>query len=110
MNTLTQFFTYQARSLADAIQIVRDELGPDASVLHTREVGSPLARFLCGPMIEVTASNKVQAPSRLPTSVTRHIPAAEMHDYRDRMRENLSLAADEETSLVEQLSMRRRAA
>jgi flagellar biosynthesis GTPase FlhF len=110
MQTLMQLFTFQARSLADAMQMVRNELGADASVLHTREVGSPLARFLCGPMIEVTASNEVQAPSRLPASAARSMPGAEMQDYRDRIRENLSLVADEESSLVEQLAMRRRAA
>jgi flagellar biosynthesis GTPase FlhF len=110
MNTLTQLFTFQARSLADAMQMVREELGPDASVLHTREVGSPLAKFLCGPRIEVTASNDVQAPSRLPESVARQMPGAETEDYRQSVRQNLSAAADEETSLVEQLSTLRRAA
>jgi flagellar biosynthesis GTPase FlhF len=110
MISLMQLFTFQARSLADAMQIVRDELGPDASVLHTREVGSSLARFVCGPMIEVTASNEVQAPSRLPASLARQIPAAEMQNYRQQLRENLESAGDRETSLVEQLATRRRAA
>ncbi len=50
-----------------ALQKVRQELGPDASVLHTREVRSGLMRWLTGNrQIEVTASNQVTVPSRLP--------------------------------------------
>jgi len=30
--------TYRAKSLQQALQMVRRDLGPDASVLHTREV------------------------------------------------------------------------
>jgi len=52
-----------------ALQMVRDELGPDASVLHTREVRrSMLGRLLGGRLVEVTASTEVTVPSRLPES------------------------------------------
>ena len=52
----------------EALAMVRHDLGPDAAVLHTREVQS--RRFfgwLSGPReIEVTASRGVNVPSRLP--------------------------------------------
>lgn len=60
--------TYRARSMHDALSLVRRELGPDAAVLHTREVrSSRLFGLLPGPrQIEVTASADVNVPSRLP--------------------------------------------
>ena len=52
----------------EALAMVRHDLGPEAAVLHTREVQS--RRFfgwLSGPReIEVTASRGVNVPSRLP--------------------------------------------
>jgi flagellar biosynthesis GTPase FlhF len=95
-----QLHTFTARSLAEALRIVRDELGPDASVLHTREVGSPLARLLGGRKIEVTASVEVEAPSRLPNRV----PPAELTDFRRKFRQDLQAALGKETSVVEQMS------
>ncbi len=60
--------TYRAPTMHEALAMVRHELGPDAAVLHTREVQS--RRFfgwLSGPReIEVTASRGVNVPSRLP--------------------------------------------
>jgi flagellar biosynthesis protein FlhF len=51
-----------------ALTLVRQELGPDAAVLHTREVRtSRLFGLISGPrQIEVTASAGVNVPSRLP--------------------------------------------
>jgi flagellar biosynthesis protein FlhF len=63
-----QLYTFKARSIAEALRIVRAELGPDASLLHTRDVGSPLTRFLGMRQLEVTASAELSAPSRLPES------------------------------------------
>jgi flagellar biosynthesis protein FlhF len=61
--------TYRAATMHEALGLVRRELGPDAAVLHTREVRS--GRFLgwlSGRwQIEVTASADVNVPSRLPT-------------------------------------------
>jgi flagellar biosynthesis protein FlhF len=114
--------TFQARSLAEALRLVREELGPDASVLHTREVGSTLARFFGVRIIEVTASAELSAPSRLPPlaheepltdSVVNdgvdsgRIPAAELQDFRRKFREDLLVADEAEDSLVEQLSASR---
>ncbi len=59
--------TYRAQTMHDALLLVRRELGPDAAVLHTREVQrSRLFGLLPGPRhIEVTASAGVNVPSRL---------------------------------------------
>jgi flagellar biosynthesis protein FlhF len=53
----------------EALALVRRDLGPDAAVLHTREVRSRrLLGWLCGTrQIEVTASTQVNVPSRLPS-------------------------------------------
>ena len=60
--------TYRAPTMHEALAMVRHDLGPDAAVLHTREVQS--RRFFgwfSGPReIEVTASLDVNVPSRLP--------------------------------------------
>jgi len=95
-----QLHTFTARSLAEALRIVRDELGPDASLLHTRELGSPLMRWLGARTIEVTASVEVEAPSRLPSRV----PPAELQDYRRKFRQDLQATGLKETSVVEQMS------
>ena len=100
-----QLHTFKARSLAEAMRLVRDELGPDASVLHTRELGSPLARLLRGRLMEVTASVELQAPSRLPQIPAGHIPAAELQDFRQQIRLGLLASEPAEASLIEQLSI-----
>jgi flagellar biosynthesis protein FlhF len=109
-------YTFKARSLHEALRLVREELGPDASVLHTREVGSRLARLIGGTTIEVTASVEVEAPSRLPgvaappiaqrsPAIRReHVPAAELDDFRHRFRRNLSASEPAEPSLIETLA------
>ncbi len=63
--------TYRAANMHEALTMVRRELGPDAAVLHTREIR--LSRlFGCLPgkrQIEVTASVGVNVPNRLPPLV-----------------------------------------
>ena len=61
--------TYRAATMHAALVMVRQELGPDAAVLHTREVRtSRLFGLIPGPrQIEVTASAGVNVPSRLPS-------------------------------------------
>src|SRR4051794_16996276 len=59
--------TYRAKTMRDALEIVRRELGPAASVLHTRELnGGPLRRLVFGRKYEVAASAAVNVPSRFP--------------------------------------------
>ena len=56
----------------EALAMVRRELGPEAAVLHTREVRNRWLGLLPGPrQIEVTASCGVHVPSRLPTRTTQ---------------------------------------
>ena len=50
-----------------ALALVRRELGPDAAVLHTREIRGRWFGLLPGArQIEVTASRGINVPSRLP--------------------------------------------
>ena len=59
--------TYRAKTMRDALELVRRELGPQAAVLHTREVNNgPLRRLVFGRKYEVAASAVVNVPSRLP--------------------------------------------
>jgi flagellar biosynthesis protein FlhF len=59
--------TFRAKTMQDALALVRRELGPDASVLHTRELnGTLVRRMLFGRKYEVAASSNVNVPSRLP--------------------------------------------
>jgi flagellar biosynthesis protein FlhF len=100
-------YTFKTRSIAEALRVVREELGPDASVLHTRDIGSPLLRLLGGRLIEVTASAEPSAPSRLPEAsleTPSRVPAAETQDFRRRIRQNVLNAARSESSIVEQLA------
>lgn len=56
--------TYRARSLQEAIALVRQDLGPDASVLHTRKVEVGRLPWTRQRQIEVTASSSIEAPTR----------------------------------------------
>jgi flagellar biosynthesis protein FlhF len=71
--------TYRAATMHEALAMVRRELGPDASVLHTREFRtSRLFGLIAGPrQIEVTASAGVNVPSRLPVRAARDEPLPE---------------------------------
>lgn len=58
---------YQARTMQEALAMVRRDLGPEAAVLHTREVTRGWWGLFGGDKrIEVTASVEVNVPSRLP--------------------------------------------
>lgn len=57
--------TYRARNMREAIDQIRLELGPEASVLHTRELNRGLlSRLMWGRQIEVAASATVDVPRR----------------------------------------------
>ena len=58
--------TYRAKTMQQALDLVRLELGSRATVLHTREVnGGLVRRMLLGRYYEITASDTMQVPSRL---------------------------------------------
>lgn len=75
--------TYRASSMQAALALVREELGPDAAVLHTREIERRrwFGLLGCERQIEVTASDGVNVPSRLrpaeppPPALTDYAPA-----------------------------------
>jgi flagellar biosynthesis protein FlhF len=57
--------SYRARTIQEAVELIRGDLGPDAVVLHTREAPRGiLARLFLGRRIEVTASREANVPSR----------------------------------------------
>jgi flagellar biosynthesis protein FlhF len=98
--------TYRASSLQEALRLVREDLGPDASVLHTRDVAAGLARWLGGAkQIEVTASAEVQVPSRLQAlsrlAATNIVPTADADDYRSKFRADLLQGQRQSTGLDE---------
>src|SRR5262245_33795814 len=67
--------TFRAKTMKDALALVRRELGPDASVLHTRELnGDILRRIVFGRSYEVAASATVNVPSRLPARMREPAP------------------------------------
>jgi flagellar biosynthesis GTPase FlhF len=105
-----EIYTFRARSLAEALLAVRQQLGPDAAVLHTRRVGSPLASLLGGPTLELTASAAVDIPSRLPAAAAFESVlgsgsprGVEQEDFRLRIRQSLRTVGRLEDSLVERL-------
>lgn len=77
--------TYRAASMHEALSLVRKELGPEASILHTREVRtSRLFGLLPGVrQIEVTASTAVHVPSRLPSGGGPSAPAPSRPEGHD---------------------------
>ena len=103
--------TYRAGSLQEALQVVRQDLGPDASVLHTREVPQGVLRWLRGRQVEVTASTTYRVPSQFAalepahtsTAVPQSVPPAVFDDFRDRFREALKDDFIQPPSLVEEL-------
>jgi len=107
--------TYRARSLQEALQLVRRDLGPEAAVLHTREVRGGFFRWLKGRRVEVTASTQVNVPSRLPPERPAAVVPEEpdvspqgddfpqYDDFRSRYRRDLQDESSNLPSLVEQL-------
>ena len=104
---------YRAKTIQEALRLVHQDLGPDAAVLHTRELrGGLLQRLLGTRQVEVTASEDANVPSRfgpgdagLPdqqpvpmagkqesmTTGTRQpnprVPPAHEQDYREKFRD-----------------------
>jgi flagellar biosynthesis protein FlhF len=96
--------TYRAKSMQEALALVRRDLGPEAAVLHTRDVraGGLLGMLLGGKRVEVTASNQVAVPSRLPArsqgidlsrpeEITAHLGANALQSSRKTKRDESSI-------------------
>jgi flagellar biosynthesis protein FlhF len=114
--------TYRAKSMRDALDLVRRELGPSAAVLHTRELNSGLVgRLFFGRQFEVAAAAGVNVPSRLPAAAaaetassrrdaTRlppaHLDADYRSQYRDDFRHQVAGQLDELHAMVEKLCQR----
>lgn len=93
--------TYRAKSIQEALEVVRRELGPDAAVLHTREVrGGLLGRMIGTRQIEVTASSEVSVPSRYASEVASPVHAAStsesLHDEAVSATEKITPAHEED--------------
>lgn len=112
-----QIKTFRAKTMQAALNLVRNELGPEATVLHTRELNTGIvSRLLKGQAFEIAASAEVVAPP--PVSATLAVspapalpntniePPLEL-DYRSRYRDHLHQQAeqglDELHALSEQL-------
>ena len=112
--------TYRAQSMQAALELVRRDLGPQAAVLHTRQVPVGLFPWLTGSrQIEVVASANVHVPSRLPSEQRKNdsngrlipdrpsvVPTADTQDFRARYRDDVKQQLTELHSLVEQLCER----
>jgi flagellar biosynthesis protein FlhF len=79
--------------MQEALSIVRRELGPEAAVLHTREV--QLRRFFgclpAGKEIEITAGRGVNVPSRLPQDERENVTPPNQTYSRPRLAPPASL-------------------
>lgn len=116
--------TYRAKSMQAALDLVRQELGPDATVLHTRQIPTGMLPWLTGSKaVEVVASITVQVPRRMSdqgdlvvekeqhvprvvNATGSSVPAAETHDFRAQYRDDVKRQLDNLQSLVEQLCKR----
>jgi flagellar biosynthesis protein FlhF len=69
--------TFKARSIQEALQMVRESLGPEATILETRTVFSGLLPWFRRPShVIVSASCEVKIPSHLPPTIGKsHVTA-----------------------------------
>ena len=121
--------TYRAKTIQAALELVRRDLGPDAAVLHTRQMRNGLMGWLSGQThIEVVASTAVNVPSRftgsapeIPSPRNREIespldvetnnlphnsPANNHQDCRNTIRDEVQIQLSDLQSLVESLHQR----
>ena len=109
--------TYRAKTFQDALLMVQSELGPQASILQTRQVRAGFAGwFRSSQEVEVTASATIPVPRQLgdltagshgdnlhPVTTCTEVTGADTHDYRARYRSSLAQQAQKGNSLVEEL-------
>lgn len=71
--------TFRASTLQEALEQVRETLGPDAAVLHTREVKRSRLGLFSSSLVEVDASVEVPGTNRL-ANASRQAPATSPAD------------------------------
>jgi flagellar biosynthesis protein FlhF len=110
--------TYRARSMSEALNLVRNDLGPDAAVLHTREVRGGLFRWLGGGRrVEITAARDVRVASRIANKAPartdqaaalagRVAPASPLGAYRAAARDDVSASFSQLNTMAEDLARR----
>ncbi len=72
--------TFRAATLQEALEQVRETLGPDAAVLHTRQVKRSRMGLFSSKLIEVEASIEMPQGSRFATRAKARIPASPYPD------------------------------
>lgn len=84
-----QIQTFRAKTMQQALDMVRRELGPEASVLHTRELNSGLlSRLFRGKEYEIAAACDAEIPSRFaPVELAQETPVLDL-DYRQKYRDD----------------------
>lgn len=84
--------------MQQALDMVRSQLGPEASVLHTRELNSGLlARWLWGKEYEVAAAEDMQTPQLLATNLPSAEPVMLDIDYRQKYRSDFRAQFSDES-------------
>jgi len=102
--------TFRAKSVQQALDMVRRQLGPEATVLHTRELNPGLMRrLLRGREYEIAASLEVRAPVRMATVADDSVetPVTESYhetNYRDRYRNDFRLQREGQFAELHELS------
>jgi flagellar biosynthesis protein FlhF len=97
--------TYRTKSMHEALSLIRRDLGPDAAVLHTREVNQGVFGWLTGNRcFEVTASAEVAVPSRFTEKTAATVvPPAHEQSFRQKFRDDLKIDVPDLHSVVEEM-------
>jgi len=115
--------SYRAGTLGEALQLIRQELGPDAAVIETKEVRSKCWRGFFGRrQVVVTASADVDVASHFadrtdagyaafgtggqqPTSLgPGSVPPIDEINFRDRFRRDLAVGASSQDDVSDDLN------
>lgn len=98
--------SYRAKSLHDALRMVRDDLGPHAAVLDTKEVWDGWFRGLMGKRrVEVTASVPISRPIQLAMQAaarpTNHAVIPPHERFPERHADSVARAPESELTVTE---------
>lgn len=97
----TEVRTFKAATMQEALEVVRREMGPDAVILHTREVTPPRFKFWArtDQKVEITAGTGVnvrtpRAMQNVPPPAAPAQPRASVQPVANRMGLDSSMIAD----------------